>query len=871
MLAKQRSKMVTVMLLILTVVAMACSSALTVFAEELPQTLNDYLLANNQKVVDSGILESENLFADLKSNSDEDLGLKVAKKIVSIVDLRETEKVNYSDEALAEKAEPARVGELKSIRDQAFAAKISNAVLLEGASDYLATFQSTFTQTLARIDALIEEDAAAFEALASSKAGEVKTEYDRLLTVNTMNNVGMDGREYTTVGFYAPEYLAKLNEVYASLVKLENGELHFVDPVAYVAKDVVACKTALDELTESAKKTLKAVPHNDIEAAYQGYNDYLGMEITETQLEEIKSLANKAIKAYEKSSTSEAIKTEYSDEYKVLKGFVEAPFEHFKSVKVSTVKDAKNVLVITAKYASGSNKGQIAEVLPENLLIEIYSTANSSPKRNVTVALKDIENLNKELSVAYHLAIRIRLGGYKNFELPTRDEETGAKLEYEVRFDLAAYYSKYCEAQGFEKDKIQNITDANDLVSKIEGASICYGYNNGVTEALNYTLEGGVLMFTTTSNLSNLCVAGTGLDSIFTNPWFWVIAVAALIVLIIVIRIIVKHVRYSIKFITNGGSAVPNVRAAKGEYFVMPADPVKEGYVFAGWYTDKNLTDRFVGVCMRKRKGFKLYAKWVSPIASGRLIEMYDTLRDLFRSYEKVSFKPLLGLTENEAVAMMYFKENHIQLNLALNPDVLKKEGISVKVSKEKKFAEVPTQLLISTEEIFATALELVRRVLLAKGLQKVEDYEPGAPSTAEERSNGFAYMIKNERVASTAEDYFEMLRLALKAYVMEEDNGMFKPGDKVTLARIYITNEVACLHLPTVKGNKLLKPARDARFEDTPVMIKILAPRDMLEAYALIDEVMKANGLVKNPENANDLADVKVPATNGFAYTLVF
>ena len=131
--------------------------------------------------------------------------------------------------------------------------------------------------------------------------------------------------------------------------------------------------------------------------------------------------------------------------------------------------------------------------------------------------------------------------------------------------------------------------------------------------------------------------------------------------------------------------------------------------------------------------------------------------------------------------------------------------------------------------------------------------------------------MVHNDRVASTAEDYFELLRIAVKSYVLEEDSGKFKPGDKITLARLYITNEIACLHLPAIKGHKGLKAARNARFEDTPVEVKILAPRDVLDAYALIDEVMKANGFVKNPENANDLADVKVPATNGFAYTLIF
>jgi hypothetical protein len=172
---------------------------------------------------------------------------------------------------------------------------------------------------------------------------------------------------------------------------------------------------------------------------------------------------------------------------------------------------------------------------------------------------------------------------------------------------------------------------------------------------------------------------------------------------------------------------------------------------------------------------------------------------------------------------------------------------------------------------MFMQALDLTKRVLVNKGLQRIEDYVPAPPSTEEERQRGFAFIIHNERVAKTAEDYFELLRIAVKSYVLENDLGKFKPGDKVTLARIYVTNEVACLHLPKVKGVKGLKASRRAPFADTPVLFKVLTPKDMLEAYALIDKIMKANGFVKRPENANDLIDVKVPATNGFAYTLIF
>jgi len=486
-----------------------------------------------------------------------------------------------------------------------------------------------------------------------------------------------------------------------------------------------------------------------------------------------------------------------------------------------------------------------------------------------------LQESDKKLSVAYYLTFRVERDGYKYIKLPTEiDSESSfvpTKISYEVTIDLESYYEKYCKAGGYEKEKLSNITDASEIVSELENASICYGYENGKAEKLDYTLEGGVLVFTTTAHLTNLCIAGYDLESLFTQPLFWVACVVALILLIIIIKIIVKHVRYRIKFVSNGGSHVRSVRAAKGEYFVMPEDPVKPGYVFSGWFTDKALTHRFIGTCMLRRKGFKLYAKWAAPVTVNRLINMYDQLRDLMRSYKKESYKVVMGLTETEKIATMYFKGNHIQLNVALDAEELMNEGINVTECKDKKFAEVPSQLVISTEEAFNIALMLINRVLLNKGLQKMADYVPGPGSTEEERKNGFTYMIRNARVASTAEDYFDLLRIALKSYVMEENNGKFRPGDKVTLSRIYIEKEVAHLYLPQVKGDKALKGKRKARFADTPVEFKILVPRDMLEAYELIDKVMKHNGLTKNPENANDLADVKVPATNGFAYTLVF
>lgn len=68
--------------------------------------------------------------------------------------------------------------------------------------------------------------------------------------------------------------------------------------------------------------------------------------------------------------------------------------------------------------------------------------------------------------------------------------------------------------------------------------------------------------------------------------------------------------QFVIKFETNGGSAVKNVTVKKGAVLVAPADPTKAGYAFAGWYTDKALTNKY-DFATPVTKAFTLYAKWV--------------------------------------------------------------------------------------------------------------------------------------------------------------------------------------------------------------------------------------------------------------------
>lgn len=62
-------------------------------------------------------------------------------------------------------------------------------------------------------------------------------------------------------------------------------------------------------------------------------------------------------------------------------------------------------------------------------------------------------------------------------------------------------------------------------------------------------------------------------------------------------------------FISNGGSAVEVQQVAQYERAVRPANPTREGYRFAGWYSDEGLTTVFDFDCLISEDQI-LYAKW---------------------------------------------------------------------------------------------------------------------------------------------------------------------------------------------------------------------------------------------------------------------
>ena len=66
---------------------------------------------------------------------------------------------------------------------------------------------------------------------------------------------------------------------------------------------------------------------------------------------------------------------------------------------------------------------------------------------------------------------------------------------------------------------------------------------------------------------------------------------------------------YTITFNSNGGSFVSSQFVKEGGYISKPTNPTKEGYVFAGWYTNSSLTNEYA-FNSSVWSNLTLYAKW---------------------------------------------------------------------------------------------------------------------------------------------------------------------------------------------------------------------------------------------------------------------
>ena len=83
-----------------------------------------------------------------------------------------------------------------------------------------------------------------------------------------------------------------------------------------------------------------------------------------------------------------------------------------------------------------------------------------------------------------------------------------------------------------------------------------------------------------------------------------------IVVLIACVVFAISHAGFTVTFDTNGGSQIENQKVMHGQLVSVENDPVKEGYVFTGWYIDKDCTKAFDISKDTVNESITLYSGW---------------------------------------------------------------------------------------------------------------------------------------------------------------------------------------------------------------------------------------------------------------------
>ena len=85
---------------------------------------------------------------------------------------------------------------------------------------------------------------------------------------------------------------------------------------------------------------------------------------------------------------------------------------------------------------------------------------------------------------------------------------------------------------------------------------------------------------------------------------------SGIIVLVVLILYGVANNGYTVTFDSRGGTDVPSQELMYGDLVEEPDPPTREGYTFAGWYSDENCRYQWDMDTNQVSQSMTLYAAW---------------------------------------------------------------------------------------------------------------------------------------------------------------------------------------------------------------------------------------------------------------------
>ncbi len=131
--------------------------------------------------------------------------------------------------------------------------------------------------------------------------------------------------------------------------------------------------------------------------------------------------------------------------------------------------------------------------------------------------------------------------------------------------------------------------------------------------------------------------------------------------------------KYTVKFVSNGGTAIASKQIEKGKKVAKPATPKRTGYTFVGWYTNSALTMPY-DFNKAVTTNITLYAKWKSTTTVPAVPALGKT-----HVFNDVLYKVTLSNAANGTVTAL--KLNNKKAKTITIPPTVEIDGYNFKVT----------------------------------------------------------------------------------------------------------------------------------------------------------------------------------------------
>ncbi len=386
-----------------------------------------------------------------------------------------------------------------------------------------------------------------------------------------------------------------------------------------------------------------------------------------------------------------------------------------------------------------------------------------------------------------------------------------------------------------------------------------------------------------------------------SNPIdFTYVAIGALVALLLIITAVILTSIFKKKkvvFYSDGKKYLVTKCKHKGD-IIFPSEIKKEGKKFACWCVDKKLEKDFLQTKLQKNKKLKLYAKFesvdgsVSSSAGDNLEqkpkletkndvitegtpfdigELYDAIRYEMLSYERATPFKQLGISRKQIIAEMFEKNGKINLYFAIDPNLMREKGYNVLDYVEPEFKVVPCKKVVDSFSDFEEVVNVIKETMVLNNFVK-SDVVMATKVKSDEgvRKSGFAFFVKNDKIATSAKEYYILLRSLVLSYKMSAIRRNANLNENNMILKLFKKGEKIFLYLALnaeLEGLEFV--GYDKNFIDTPAMLEINTADDCIKAQALIDKLMYRYGMEKHPDQTEiDLEEV-LDVNCGFGYKI--